>query len=73
MTDTIRELYDRAAEVTAGPGSQDAMGPGSYDAARRLFAEHEGLRTPEVVTSFAPFNGPSEVTLRASGSSIVSA
>ncbi|WP_330279059.1 transglutaminase domain-containing protein [Streptomyces sp. NBC_00569] len=56
MTDTIRELYDEAAEVTAGDVS--------FTAARQLFAGNDGLRTPQTVTSLAPFNGPSEVTLR---------
>lgn len=56
MTDTIRTLYDRAAAMTAGEAS--------YSATRQLFAENGGLRTPRRVTSLAPFNGPSKVTLR---------
>ncbi|MGW5664979.1 transglutaminase-like domain-containing protein [Streptomyces sp. NPDC003758] len=56
MTDAIRELYDGAAQVTAEDGS--------FTAVRELFAENDGLRTPQTVTSLAPFNGPSEVTLR---------
>ncbi|MFZ3592385.1 transglutaminase domain-containing protein [Streptomyces sp. BH104] len=56
MTDTIRKLYDRAAETTVGEVS--------YSATRQLFAESHGLRTPRTVTSLAPFNGPSEVALR---------
>ncbi|MEV6740911.1 hypothetical protein AB0N14_29880 [Streptomyces sp. NPDC051104] len=56
MTDAIRELYDGAARVTAEDGS--------FTAVRELFAENDGLRTPRTVTSLAPFNGPSEVTLR---------
>lgn len=56
MTDAIRELYDVAAEVTTGEMS--------FTAVRQLFAENDGLRTPRTVTSLAPFNGPSEVTLR---------
>jgi hypothetical protein len=57
MTDAIRELYDRAAEVS---GDEVPFG-----AARRLFTEHDGLRTPPTVLSLAPFNGPAQVTLRA--------
>jgi hypothetical protein len=56
MTDAIRELYDRVAEVTAGDVD--------FGAARALFTGHEGLRTPKTVMSYAPFNGPAEVTLR---------
>ncbi|MBC9715195.1 transglutaminase domain-containing protein [Streptomyces sp. TRM66268-LWL] len=56
MTDTIRELYDTVAELTAGEVP--------YSATRQLFAENDGLRTPRTVTSLAPFNGPGEVTLR---------
>ncbi|WP_181139162.1 hypothetical protein [Streptomyces sp. Ru72] len=51
-----RELYDAAAQVTA----EDV----SFTAVRALFAENDGLRTPQTVTSLAPFNGPSEVTVR---------
>lgn len=36
----------------------------SLAAARQLFAEDDTLRTPRTVTSYAPFNGPSLVTLR---------
>lgn len=57
MTDTLRELYDAAAEITAGEVS--------YSATRRFFAQNPGLRTPRTVTTLAPFNGPSEVALRA--------
>jgi hypothetical protein len=56
MTDAIRELYDQASLVVC-----DEV---PFDAARTLFAENEGLRTPTVVLSLAPFNGPSDVTLR---------
>ena len=56
MTDAIRELYDQASLVVC----DDVP----FDAARKLFAENEGLRTPKAVLSLAPFNGPSEVTLR---------
>ncbi|UUN26805.1 transglutaminase-like domain-containing protein [Streptomyces sp. FIT100] len=58
MTDAIRELYDGVALVTGGSGDVP------FDAARRLFTEHEGLRTPKRVLSLAPFNGPSDVDLR---------
>ncbi|MFE2136588.1 transglutaminase family protein [Streptomyces sp. NPDC059466] len=56
MTDAIRKLYDGAAEMTAGEVP--------FSAARQLFVENDGLRMPGAVTSLAPFNGPSEVTLR---------
>ncbi|TJZ99536.1 transglutaminase-like domain-containing protein [Actinacidiphila oryziradicis] len=56
MTDAICELYDQASLVVC----DDVP----FDAARKLFAENEGLRTPKTVLSLAPFNGPSEVTLR---------
>jgi hypothetical protein len=56
MTDTVRELYDQAARVA----SDDVP----FDAARKLFTQNDGLRTPRTVLSLAPFNGPSEVTLR---------
>ncbi|MFF4214087.1 hypothetical protein ACFYZE_33025 [Streptomyces sp. NPDC001796] len=56
MTAAIRELYDGAARVTAEDGS--------FTAVRALFAEEDGLRTPQTVTSLAPFNGPRQVTLR---------
>lgn len=36
----------------------------SFDAARKLFAEDDTLRTPKTVTCYAPFNGPSLVALR---------
>lgn len=57
MTAAVRELYDRASSVLCDDVS--------VAAARKLFAETEELRTPAVVVSLAPFNGPSEVTLRA--------
>ncbi|WP_371525384.1 transglutaminase-like domain-containing protein [Streptomyces sp. NBC_01283] len=56
MTDETCELYDQVSLVVG----DDVP----FDAARKLFAEHEGLRTPRTVVSLAPFNGPSEVTLR---------
>jgi hypothetical protein len=56
MTDAACELYDQASLV--------ACDDVSFDAARKLFAENEGLRTPKAVLSLAPFNGPREVTLR---------
>jgi hypothetical protein len=56
MADEIRDLYDEAARVTAGDIS--------FAAARALFADRDGLRTPPTVLSLAPFNGPSQVTLR---------
>ncbi|OAH15653.1 transglutaminase-like domain-containing protein [Streptomyces jeddahensis] len=56
MTDEIRELYDQAALVT-----HDDV---PFDTVRKLFTANDGLRTPKTVLSLAPFNGPSEVTLR---------
>lgn len=56
MTDEIYDLYDMAAQV-----ADDEV---AFDAARSLFAENAGLRTPATVLSLAPFNGPHEVTLR---------
>jgi hypothetical protein len=55
ITDEIHDLYDLAATV-----SEDEV---SFEAARRLFTENSGLRTPATVTSLAQ-SGPSEVTLR---------
>lgn len=57
MDGTLRELYDRAARITA-----DDDVP--FDAIRQLFAEEDELRTPKTVLCLAPFNGPSQVTLR---------
>ncbi|MFJ9566094.1 transglutaminase-like domain-containing protein [Streptomyces fuscichromogenes] len=56
MTDAVRELYDGASLVVC----DDVP----FDAARKLFAENDGLRTPRTVLSLAPFNGRSAVTLR---------
>jgi hypothetical protein len=56
MTDEIHDLYDLAARV-----ADDEV---VFEAARTLFAENAGLRTPATVLSFAPYNGPREVTLR---------
>ncbi len=54
--DTVRELYDRVAELT----HQEVP----FAAARALFEGEDGLRTPETVLSLAPFNGPQRVRLR---------
>ncbi|MFJ8112966.1 transglutaminase-like domain-containing protein [Streptomyces sp. NPDC096132] len=56
LPEPARALYDRAALVCAGEVP--------FDAARALFAEEDGLRTPKTVLCLAPFNGPSRVTLR---------
>jgi len=56
MTDEIYDLYDLAAQVA----DDDIVFP----AARALFTDNAGLRTPATVLSLAPFNGPHEVTLR---------
>jgi hypothetical protein len=55
MTREIYDLYDLAATV-----SDDEV---SFEAARRLFTDNAGLRTPATVTSLA-MSGASEVTLR---------
>jgi hypothetical protein len=56
MTDEIRDLYDMASQV-----AEDEV---VFEAARTLFSENSGLRTPATILSLAPFNGPREVTLR---------
>ncbi|WP_460068408.1 transglutaminase-like domain-containing protein [Streptomyces sp. YKOK-I1] len=56
LPEAVHALYDRAARVTA-----DEV---PFDAARALFAEEDGLRTPASVLCLAPYNGPSRVTLR---------
>ncbi|MEU1514746.1 transglutaminase-like domain-containing protein [Streptomyces sp. NPDC005811] len=56
LPEAVHALYDRAAHVTA-----DEV---AFDAARALFAEEDGLRTPASVLCLAPYNGPSRVTLR---------
>lgn len=66
MTDEIRALYDTVADTLAGGSAPTAVSPDDipFTAARTLFTTHDGLRTPPTVLSLAPFNGPSEVTLR---------
>jgi hypothetical protein len=56
MPEAVLAFYDRVSLVTADDVA--------FDAARTLFAENEELRTPRTVVSLAPFNGPSEYTLR---------
>jgi hypothetical protein len=56
MTDEIYDLYDLAAQV-----ADDEI---VFEAARNLFTENAGLRTPATILSLAPFHGPREVTLR---------
>ena len=56
LPEPSRAFYDRVAPVTCGEVS--------VEAARKLFAEDDVLRTPQTVTCYAPFNGPSRVTLR---------
>ena len=56
LSEPARELYDRAALV-----SGDDV---PFDAARKLFTEDDTLRTPKTVLCSAPYNGPSQVTLR---------
>jgi hypothetical protein len=56
LPESSRGFYDRVAPVTCGEVS--------LNAARKLFAEDDVLRTPKTVTCYAPFNGPSVVTLR---------
>ncbi|GAA3812615.1 hypothetical protein GCM10022403_052890 [Streptomyces coacervatus] len=56
LPESSREFYDGVAPVVSGDVS--------VDAARKLFTEDDTLRTPKTVTCYAPFNGPSRVTLR---------
>ncbi|WP_214323189.1 transglutaminase-like domain-containing protein [Nonomuraea sediminis] len=56
MTPSTCELYDQV--------SLTACDEVSFDAARKLFADDERLRTPKMVLSLAPFNGPREIRLR---------
>lgn len=56
LTEEVRVLYDRAAEVTGA----DAP----FAATRELFTRDERLRTPRTVLSVTEFTGPAEVTLR---------
>ncbi|KKD04844.1 transglutaminase-like domain-containing protein [Streptomyces sp. WM6386] len=56
LPEPSRKFYDGVAPVVS-----DEI---SFEAAQRLFAENEVLRTPQTVTSYAPFNGPSVITLR---------
>jgi hypothetical protein len=56
LPEPARLLYDRVAPVVSGDIS--------FDAVRKLFTEDDVLRTPRTVTCYAPFNGPSRVTLR---------
>ena len=56
LPQSSREFYDRVAPVVS-----DEV---SYETARKLFTEDDVLRTPRTVTCYAPFNGPSLVTLR---------
>ncbi|MBD0674451.1 transglutaminase-like domain-containing protein [Streptomyces sp. CBMA156] len=55
-TTTPHSPYDEVAHLTTGPVDLPSV--------RRLFTEHDALRTPKTVLSLAPFNGPREVTLR---------
>lgn len=56
LPEPARVFYDRVAPVVSGDVS--------FDAVRGLFAGDDVLRTPKTVTCYAPFNGPSRVTLR---------
>jgi hypothetical protein len=56
LPESSRAFYDRVAPVVSGDVS--------FEAARKLFTEDDVLRTPRTVTCYAPFNGPSLVTLR---------
>jgi len=60
LTDQVRALHDRAAEVTGGEVS--------FEAVRKLYAEEDGLRIPQTVLSFQPFGEPTQVTLRSATS-----
>jgi hypothetical protein len=56
LPESSREFYDRVAPAVSGEVS--------YETARKLFTGDDVLRTPPTVTCYAPFNGPSLVTLR---------
>ncbi|MCX5332299.1 transglutaminase-like domain-containing protein [Streptomyces sp. NBC_00140] len=56
LPEPSRKFYDGVAPLVSGEIS--------FEAARKLFTEDDVLRTPQTVTSYAPFNGPSEVVLR---------
>ncbi|MES5824349.1 transglutaminase domain-containing protein [Streptomyces sp. RG80] len=56
LPEQSREFYDGVAPVVSGKVP--------FETARKLFAEDDTLRTPRTVTCYAPFNGPSQVTLR---------
>ncbi|MFJ6084383.1 transglutaminase-like domain-containing protein [Streptomyces sp. NPDC092369] len=56
LPEAARQFYDRVAPVVSGEVS--------FTAARDLFTKDDTLRTPDTVMSYAPFNGPSRVTLR---------
>jgi hypothetical protein len=56
MTDAISELCDRVSRVTHGGVA--------FTVAQELFTQNEEFRVPRTVLSLAPFNGPSQVTLR---------
>jgi hypothetical protein len=56
LPEPSRRFYDGVAPVVSGEIS--------FEAVRKLFTEDDVLRTPQTVTSYAPFNGPSVITLR---------
>ncbi|MFJ2241485.1 transglutaminase-like domain-containing protein [Streptomyces sp. NPDC087859] len=56
LPEPSRRFYDGVAPVVSGELS--------FKAVRELFTEDDVLRTPQTVTSYAPFNGPSVITLR---------
>jgi hypothetical protein len=58
LPEPSRLFYDRVAPVVGGEVS--------FEAVRKLFTGDDILRTPPTVTCYAPFNGPSQVTLRPS-------
>lgn len=56
FAEDTRAFFDPVAELIAGTVP--------FAAARKLYAEDDGLRAPGTVLSLAPFNGPTEATLR---------
>ncbi|MEU9915103.1 transglutaminase-like domain-containing protein [Streptomyces sp. NPDC051001] len=56
LPEPSREFYDGVAPVISGEVS--------FETARNLFAENDTLRTPQTVTCYAPYNGPSLIALR---------
>ncbi|WP_413757001.1 hypothetical protein [Streptomyces sp. MMBL 11-3] len=57
-------LHSLEGDLFAYAAPEVTTGAVPFGAARRLFTENDGLRTPRTVTTLAPFNGPSRTVLR---------